>query len=57
MSGHTRRLRFRQVGGVLADLPVTPHVRDRVTIGTTAYEVTSYEPDGSGMATLPLTVP
>ncbi len=40
---------------VLADLPVTPHVRDRVTIGAKTYEVTSYEPDGSGMASLPLT--
>lgn len=39
----------------LADLSVTPHVRDRVIIGSTTYEVYRVELDGSGMAALRLT--
>lgn len=36
----------------LADLPVAPHVHDRITIGLVHWEVTDVHTDGSGMALL-----
>lgn len=36
----------------LADLPVTPHVRDVLTVNSTTYEVSNVQPDGSGMSRL-----
>lgn len=38
----------------LDDLPVVPHVRDRVDVGATTFEVSDVKPDGSGMTVLQL---
>ena len=36
----------------LADLAVTPHVRDAVVVNSTSYTVSNVQVDGSGMARL-----